>query len=78
MQALSFEQSPPLAVPLRFFLTAPLFGVAAGLLLAWGHAEIFASRWTPAALATVHLTTVGFMLQIAGAWPGCCPPWITP
>jgi hypothetical protein len=64
MQALSFEQSPPLSVPLRFFLTAPLFGIAAGLLLAWGHADIFASRWTPAALATVHLTTVGFMLQI--------------
>jgi hypothetical protein len=64
MQALSFEQAPPLAVPLRFFLTAPLFGIAAGLLLAWGHAEIFASRWTSSALATVHLTTVGFMLQV--------------
>lgn len=64
MQALSFEQTPPLGVPLRFFLTAPLFGVVAGLLLAWDHEAIFASRWTPAALAAVHLTTVGVMLQI--------------
>lgn len=64
MHAMSFEQAPPLAVPLRFFLTGPLFGVAAGLLLVWGHGDIFASRWTPSALAVVHLTTVGFMLQI--------------
>lgn len=62
--ALSFEQSPPLGAPLRFFLTGPLFGIAAGLLLAWSHGEIFASRWTPAALAVVHLVTAGFMLQI--------------
>src|SRR5574337_752608 len=66
MQVLSFEQSPPLGVPLRFFLTATLFGVSTGLLLAWGHVEIFASRWTPAALAAVHLTTAGFMLQVMG------------
>jgi hypothetical protein len=24
------------------------------------------------------LIVVGFLLQIAGAWPGCCPPWIAP
>jgi hypothetical protein len=27
---LSFEQVPPIDVPFRFFLTAPLFGAAAG------------------------------------------------
>ena len=32
---LSFEQAPAISVPYRFFLTAPLFGAAAGLLLAW-------------------------------------------
>ena len=37
MQALlSFEQSPPISAPLRFFLTAPLFGMLAGALLLWG------------------------------------------
>jgi uncharacterized membrane protein len=28
-------------------------------------------------LATV-LIILGFVLQVVGAWPGCCPPWITP
>jgi len=65
MQALlSYDQAPPLAAPLRFFLTAPLFGMLAGALLLWSGADTFASRWTPAALAITHLVTVGFMLQI--------------
>jgi hypothetical protein len=65
MQALlSYDQSPPLAAPLRFFLTAPLFGILAGLLLLVAGPDLFASRWTPAALALTHLMTVGFMLQV--------------
>lgn len=60
---LSFEQAPPISVPYRFFVTAPWFGVAAGLLLAWQGADLLASRWTPGALAATHLLVVGFMLQ---------------
>lgn len=60
---LSFEQAPPLAVPFRFFLTAPLFGIAAGLLLFLQGGEMLASRWMPATLAATHLLVVGFMLQ---------------
>ena len=60
---LSFEQAPPLSVPYRFFMTAPWFGVAAGLLLAWQGADALASRWTPVALALTHLIVAGFMLQ---------------
>lgn len=60
---LSFEQAPPISVPYRFFLTAPLFGVAAGLLLAWWGPTALESRWSPGALALSHLLTVGFMLQ---------------
>lgn len=59
---LSFDQAPPISVPVRFFLTAPLFGVAAGLLLAFEGASVFDSRWQPAALALTHLMTLGFML----------------
>jgi hypothetical protein len=63
-----FEQAPPISVPYRFFLGGPLFAVAAGLLLAWGGADVLASRWNPQVLALVHLLTIGFMLQImAGA-----------
>jgi hypothetical protein len=61
---LSFDNAPPLAAPLRFFLTAPLFLVLAGLLLAVDGPGIFASRWMPGTLALVHLITIGFMLQV--------------
>lgn len=60
---LSFEQAPPISVPFRFFLTAPLFGMAAGLLLLWQGPAAFASRWSSTALALTHLVAVGFMLQ---------------
>lgn len=60
---LSFEQAPPIDVPLRFLLTAPWFGVAAGLLLAAGGELAVASRWTPQALAATHLLVAGFLLQ---------------
>lgn len=65
MQALlSYDQSPPMAAPFRFFLSAPLFAVLAGALLLWAGPDALASRWTPAILAVVHLITVGFMLQV--------------
>ncbi len=65
MQALlSYDQSPPMAAPFRFFLTAPVFGVLAGLLLVWSGPNAFLSRWTPEALALTHLVTAGFMLQV--------------
>jgi hypothetical protein len=60
---LSFEQAPPVSVPFRFFLTAPLFGVAAGLLLILEGGDMLGSRWMPAALAGTHLLVAGFMLQ---------------
>ncbi len=65
MQALlSFDQSPPIGAPFRFFLTAPLFAILAGVLLVFNGPETFSSRWTPSALALTHLMTAGFMLQV--------------
>lgn len=60
---LSFEQAPPISVPYRFFLTAPWFGMAAGMLLVWLGGDVLMSRWTPGLLAATHLLSVGFMLQ---------------
>lgn len=60
---LSFEQAPPISVPFRFLLTAPLFGIAAGVYLAWAGAAALESRWAPGALTLTHLMTAGFMLQ---------------
>ena len=57
----SFDLSPPLAAPLRFFLTAPAFAMAAGLLLAATGTDGLASRWSPTTLALTHLMTLGFL-----------------
>jgi hypothetical protein len=57
---LSFEQAPPLSLPLRFFLTAPLFLLAAAALIMFSP-DTLTSRWTPQALALTHALTLGFL-----------------
>ena len=59
--ALSLSQTPPLSTPLRFFLTAPLFLAAAGLLFSLSGDTLVAGRWTPTMLALTHLVTLGFL-----------------
>ncbi|MEW6648223.1 MAG: hypothetical protein AB1450_13570 [Pseudomonadota bacterium] len=61
---LSLEQTPPLAVPLRFFLTAPLFGLAAALLALWIGPGHMGSRWQPGVLAFTHLLTLGYLAMV--------------
>ncbi|MEE8395868.1 MAG: hypothetical protein V3S29_07415, partial [bacterium] len=63
-QGLRLEQAPPLHLPLRFFLTAPLFGAAAGLMLVWRGAELLASPWNPATVALTHLIALGFISMV--------------
>lgn len=66
--SLSLDQAPPIQVPLRFFLTAPLFALAAAMLLLWQGPDLFSSRWTPALLGATHLLTLGHMaLLMMGA-----------
>lgn len=57
---LALEQAPPFAVPLRFFLTAPLFLLFAGLFGAW-EPGWSAGYLVPATLALTHLLTLGFL-----------------
>ena len=61
---LSLEQAPPFSVPLRFFLTAPLFGVLAAALLGWAGPQALASRWSDAALALSHLLALGVLSMV--------------
>ncbi len=60
---LSFEQAPPFSLPLRFFLTAPLFLLAAAVLVVLAP-DALAARWTPAALALTHALTLGFLAMV--------------
>ena len=58
---LILSQTPPLFVPLRYFFTAPLFGIAvAGVILLQGN-FLFTSRWTPGVLACTHLLVLGYL-----------------
>jgi hypothetical protein len=41
------------------------------------HRSAMAARKGAFIFATI-LIVLGFALQIAGAWPGCCPPWVAP
>lgn len=61
---LNLQQAPPISVPFRFFLTAPLFGVLAAALALWSGEDLFSSRWSPATLGAVHLLTLGFMTMV--------------
>ncbi|NCA70081.1 MAG: hypothetical protein EOM91_08230 [Sphingobacteriia bacterium] len=61
---LSLEQAPPFAVPARFFLTAPLFAIAVGLILVWEGATPLTSRWLPVTLAATHLIALGYLGQV--------------
>lgn len=87
MQAgLAFEQAPPLSLPLRFFLTAPLFLLAAGALLAVAP-DALAWRWGLRTFALTHLLTLGFlgmtmlgaltqMLPVLAGAPIAAPHWV--
>ena len=65
---LRLDQAPPFFVPLRFFITAPIFGALAAATLLAGGPQALASRWTPTALAATHLLTLGFLtMTMVGA-----------
>lgn len=61
---LRLEQAPPLDIPLRFFVTAPAFTLAAGLLLLWRGGVLLATPLHPAALALAHLVTLGWLSMV--------------
>lgn len=61
---LSLGESPRLAVPARFFVTAPLFGVLAAALMLWAGPGPYAVRWSTSVLAATHLLTLGYMAMV--------------
>jgi len=67
-RALDYDHMPAPATPLAYLLAAPWFGAAAGLVAVWHGPDVFASRWHPAALAGVHLVTLGMLtMTMAGS-----------
>ena len=61
MSGLALTHAPPAPRPLRFLLSVPLWGVLAGLLLAASPEALASGRWAPAAVALVHMFTLGVL-----------------
>ena len=61
---LSLDQAPPISIPFRYFLTAPLFGLAAALLLLVNGPELLVTRWSPMTLGLTHLITLGVLAMV--------------
>lgn len=64
LASLSLEQAPPISVPFRFFLAAPLFLLAAASVLLIAGPGALDSRWNPALLGITHLITLGYMSMV--------------
>ena len=61
LAGLSTDQAPPIAAPVRFFLTAPLFGILAGLLIFFSDAQTLMNRHSIEAIVIPHAITIGFL-----------------
>jgi len=61
---LSLDQAPDIWTPLRFFISAPLFAIAAVFLLMLAGPDVLHTRWLPQTLAITHLLTLGFISMI--------------
>jgi hypothetical protein len=58
-RALTFDAMPAPSLPLRYFLSAPLFAALAAALLWWSGEAAWSTRWAPQTLALTHLFTLG-------------------
>ncbi len=58
---LSTDQAPPIWVPLRFFLTAPFFGMLAGVLIFFSDIFVLKSRYSMDSVVITHVMTIGFL-----------------
>jgi hypothetical protein len=61
---ISFDSLPPIEVPFRYFLTAPLFIIAIALIMLLGDHYWWVSRWQTSTLVLTHTFTLGFITTI--------------
>lgn len=60
----SYDATPPISAPLRFFLTAPVFGLLLGVLLLSIDPDALLSRWSWPVLAGTHVLTLGMLAPV--------------
>jgi hypothetical protein len=61
MARLALDQAPAVSLPRRFLLSAPLWGMLAGVLLLVDGDAVLRSRWHPPTLALAHVFTLGVL-----------------
>lgn len=61
LNGLSIDQAPPISSPLRFFLTAPLFGILAGVLIFLSDVSSLMNRYSIESIVITHVLTIGFL-----------------
>lgn len=64
ISGLSFNALPPIVLPFRFFLTAPIFIILCAFLILFSGETLWGSRWHPSMLALTHGFTLGFITMI--------------
>lgn len=63
-EGLSLDQAPPISVPFRFFLTAPIFAIIIGALVLMNDSTLIFNRYSDISIAIVHLFTLGILSMI--------------
>ena len=61
LNGLSIDQAPPISAPLRFFITAPIFGLIAGILMFFNESSVLMGRYAVDSIVIAHALTIGFL-----------------
>lgn len=64
ISGLSFNALPPIDLPFRFFITAPLFIILSAFIMFFAGESLWFSRWQPEMLALTHAFTLGFLTMV--------------
>jgi len=64
INGLSFNALPPIDLPFRFFLSAPVFVIICAVLMLFSGETLWLSRWQPSMLALTHGFTLGFITMV--------------
>lgn len=63
-EGLSLDQAPPISVPFRFFITAPIFAIIIGVMVLLNDPSQVMNRYSDVSIAIVHLFTLGVLSMI--------------
>lgn len=64
ISGLSFNALPPIDLPFRFFVSAPLFVIGCAFFVFFSGESLWLSRWQPGMLALTHGFTLGFITMV--------------